>query len=117
MNRFGLRLSTDETGGAIAQANAEFRLLALFLETDVQGDSRECEYIIQLIDDITSGRDSFSQSTGNAHMLTLTQDHARFESLYEDPSGVVELTLEEFRAALAAWCHHIRTIYGQESSE
>ncbi len=73
------------------------------MEQGIQGDVSECQRLIQLIDDVRSGRVPRFEGTGNAHTLLLSPNRARIENEYAIPPMMGEFSLADLQDALRGW--------------
>lgn len=84
-----------------AEASSEARLLARFLEGEVQGSLRSGFELLDILDDLTSGRRESYAETGNALTLELTAEKASLQSELSEES--LDLDPADLRRALADW--------------
>jgi len=104
-----LHLYRDDQGEPRARASEAQRLLARFLEGDVQGDAHYAREILAALDQVAHGARPHWQGTGNAHTLTLTPDIARLESDFDDTLEPYSLPLDSLRRAITGWLALITT--------
>ena len=88
-------------GDLRAESSSEARLLARFLEGEVQGSLRLGFELLDILDDLTAGRRDRYTETGNALTLELTAETASLQSELTDES--LDLDPADLREALAAW--------------
>ncbi len=84
-----------------AESSPEARLLARFLEGEVQGSLRMGFELLDVLDDLAAGRRDRYEETGNAFTLELTAESASLHSEVTDEA--LDLEPADLREALAAW--------------
>ncbi len=104
-----LHLYRDDHGEPRARASEPQRLLARFLEGDIQGDAPYAREILAALDQVAHGARPHWQSTGNAHTLILTPETARLESEFDETLEPCSLRLDSLRRAITGWLALITT--------
>ncbi len=84
------------------------RELAWFLNDDIQADDVWCRQLIQIVENIQSGEVLNWEGNGNAHVLTLRQDGAEVENLYDESLPKVRISLSQFKQVIEAWLQFIK---------
>jgi uncharacterized protein YacL (UPF0231 family) len=93
----------DAEGDARARCKGKAKVIAGFLESDLQDSTRAAHEVLRAIDDVESGRETSWEMTGNAHTLTLTPDGASIVDEMDDEAEPYILSLAAFREVLADW--------------
>jgi hypothetical protein len=93
----------DSNGSPRAQFASRCAVLGWYLEQDVQASPKVCDELLSICDDISNdARDSWS-GTGNAHSISITSANVVIENVFANDAPPCELTIREFRAAVASW--------------
>ena len=100
---FELQISRDRQGVLRAYANAPFEVLGGYLEQDIQASVACAEEVLTICSFIVTVGGKWT-GTGNAHTVTISATGVRIENEFvEDASGICEMSLDDFRAAVEAW--------------
>lgn len=104
MNQEEMHFYRDTEGYPRVQAPSSYKVMAIYLEHDLQGSQRIIENVISNVDDILIGKTHFSTIVGNAFQLILSPELARIESLEDDDTALsFEIDLFSFRTILMRW--------------
>ena len=97
----------DDDGLLRARTADKDRLLAVFLETDIQEDKVMTTELLKQIKALKKGEKKRYESSGNAHAITLTSRTATLESLFDDEAPRYRLKLSHFQDVLTQWTDNI----------
>lgn len=98
-----LQFSRDAAGDARARGRGRGKVVAGFLESDLQDSPKSAREILRAIEDVESGRTDSWERTGNAHTLTLSSQGAAIQDELDEDSEPYVFTLSEIREAVADW--------------
>jgi uncharacterized protein YacL (UPF0231 family) len=98
-----LKFYRDTAGDARAQGRGRGKVLAGFLESDLQDSPAAAREVLRAIEDVEAGRLDTWERTGNAHTLTLSPEGATLQNEIDEDSEPCRLSLLEIRAAVADW--------------
>jgi uncharacterized protein YacL (UPF0231 family) len=98
-----LELYRDSAGDPRARGKGHDRLLAGFLESDLQDSAAAAREILRAVDQVESGREPSWERTGNAYTLTLSPEGARIQDENAEDAKPHALALAELRQAVADW--------------
>lgn len=102
-----LRFYRDDDNAPRAVGNdAESRVLAQLLESDIQDDAVTCSELLQRIREIDQA-DAPLMHTGNSFTITLTQETATIGNLSLDSDKEVTLERDKVVLALKNWLNFI----------
>jgi uncharacterized protein YacL (UPF0231 family) len=93
----------DAAGDPRARCEGPGRVVAAFLESDLQDSIAAAHEVLRAIDEIASGRAGAWERTGNAHTLTLSSEGASIQNEMEEEAELYTLSLPEIREAVADW--------------
>jgi uncharacterized protein YacL (UPF0231 family) len=96
-----IKLFRDYQNYPRAEASKSYRLLAVFLESEIQGDRRSGEEIVQIINKIKNKEIDHWEETGNASTLTLNLEKAIIDN--EFTNETCEVSLDDFQQAVLDW--------------
>lgn len=98
-----LKFYRDDAGDACARGRGRGKLVAAFLESDLQDSPESAREILQAIDDVEAGRADSWERTGNAHTLTLSPQGAAIQDEMDEDAEPYVLSLPEIREAVEGW--------------
>lgn len=101
------RFYRDAHGDLRARVEPERRLLARFLEADIQGSPALCDEVLAALAEVADGRRRRWQRTGNAHTVIAGRRNVRIRAEFGSAPDLL-LPLAELRQALVEW----RTLLG-----
>ena len=93
----------DDAGDARARGRGRGKLVAGFLESDLQDSPESAREVLQAIDDIETGRTDSWERTGNAYTLTLSPQGAALQDEMDEDAEPYVLSLPEIREAVEGW--------------
>lgn len=93
----------DAQGDARARCKGRGKVVAGFLESDLQGSARAAHEVLRALDEVESGREESWELTGNAHTLSLTPGGATILDEMDDEAEPYELSLAKLREVVADW--------------
>jgi hypothetical protein len=102
-----IRFFRNANGVADAEVPPPNEALGWYLEQDIQSDAGSAQELLDLIDEVASGRREGWSATGNAHTLTLSRDGAVIENEFTEPPVICRLSLDEMADALRRWMEFI----------
>ena|SRR5690348_16504640 len=83
-------------------------LIAAYLAIDIQKSPEWAKELLQKTDEVKSGEIDSWERVGNAYCLCLFRDHVEIEENYEEqPAEPVKVSIDDFRAAAAAWLRFV----------
>jgi RPA family protein len=97
----------DDTGLLRAKAADKDRLLAVFLETDIQEDKAMAAELLKQINILRKGKKRRYETSGNAHTITLTPKTVSIASLFDEEARPYRIDLSLFQKALTQWTDEI----------
>ena len=84
--------------------NPAHDLITAYLVIDIQKSPQWAEELLQKTREVKSGRIPSWERTGNAYCLRLFPDRVEIEEDYaEESAEAVEISIDDFEAAVAAW--------------
>jgi hypothetical protein len=98
-----LDLYRDAAGDPRARGKGRGRMVAGFLESDLQDSPRAAREVLRAVDDVEAGREPSWERTGNAYTLTLSPEGAAIQDERSDDGGLHTLSLPELREAVGSW--------------
>jgi uncharacterized protein YacL (UPF0231 family) len=98
-----LELYRDSAGDPRARGRGHGRVVAGFLESDLQGSAEAAREVLRAVDAVESGRETSWERTGNAYTLTLSPAGASIQDENAEDSKPRSLSLTELREAVAGW--------------
>jgi uncharacterized protein YacL (UPF0231 family) len=98
-----LQFYRDDAGDARARGRGRGKLVAGFLESDLQDSLESAREILKAIDDVEAGRADSWERTGNAHTLTLSPQGAAIQDEMDEEAEPYVLSLSEIREVVADW--------------
>ena len=98
-----LKFYRDTAGDARARGRGRGKVVASFLESDLQDSPESAQEILQAIEDVEAGRADSWERTGNAHTLTLSPQGATLQDEMDEDAEPCVLSLPEIREAVAGW--------------
>jgi uncharacterized protein YacL (UPF0231 family) len=102
-----LRFHHDAAGDPRAHAGEDRKLLAHWLESDVQGSAALARKILAALEKLEAGELDSWEGTGNAFTLILTEKGAAIEPALESTADPLHLSLPELREALERWVEFV----------
>jgi hypothetical protein len=105
----GLHLYRDDDGCPRASARGAQRLLAAFLETDLQQDAALGRELRRRIAGIRKGETQRSEFIGNAHAVSLSPAGALLTSQFDPEAAPQHFDLDLFDAVVLRWIAFIET--------
>ena len=98
-----LRLIRDEYGLEAEAVNPDYQLVAWFLGSDIQSNTRFADEVLEAIDKIKAGQETEWVTGGNAHTLRLTPEKAVIENDVLDNVPPLEVSLDDLKQAVTQW--------------
>jgi uncharacterized protein YacL (UPF0231 family) len=98
-----LKLYRDAAGDARARGRGRGKVVAGFLESDLQDSPESAQEILRAIEDVESGRADSWERTGNAYTLTLSPQGATLQDEMDEDAEPYVLSFSEIREAVAGW--------------
>lgn len=98
-----LRFYRDDAGDARARGRGRGKVVAGFLESDLQDSPESAREVLQAIDDVEAGRADSWERTGNAYTLTLSPQGAAIQDEMDEDAEPCVFTLSEIREKVADW--------------
>ncbi len=98
-----MQFSRDKDGAPIATGEGKQRVLADFLQSDIQDDAIIARELLEMADEVARGALGRYEFTGNAHELTLRESGATLVESHGGDDRGVEIPLADFRRALSGW--------------
>jgi uncharacterized protein YacL (UPF0231 family) len=98
-----LEFYRDASGNPRARCEGPARVVAGFLESDLQDSSAAALEILEAIDEVESGGAPSWRRTGNAYTLTVFPEVAAIQDEMNDESEPYRLTLSEIRRVVEDW--------------
>ena len=98
-----LEFYRDASGNPRARCEGPARVVAGFLESDLQGSSAAALEVLEAIDEVESGGIPSWRCTGNAYTLTVFPEAATIQDEMNDESEPYRLTLAEIRGVVEDW--------------
>ncbi|HTG36125.1 MAG TPA: YacL family protein [Thermoanaerobaculia bacterium] len=93
----------DSAGDPRARGRGHGRLVAGFLESDLQDSPAAAREVLRALDHVESGREPSWERTGNAYTLTLSPKGAAVQDENAEDSKPYRLPLAALREAVAGW--------------
>ena len=97
----------DDTGLLRARTADKDRLLAVFLETDIQEDTEMAAELLKQIKVLQKGGKKRYETSGNAHTITMTPKTVTIESLFDEEMQPFRMKLALFQDILTRWADEI----------
>jgi hypothetical protein len=104
---YGMKFYRDGEGNPRSESGAPTALIGRFLAEDIQDSLNACREILGIIERIVDGEIGSWRQVGNAHVLSLSADEAKVESLAVPVQRHCRLHLEEFRKIVECWFHFL----------
>lgn len=98
-----LQFYRDAAGDARARGRGRGKVVASFLESDLQGSTASAEEVLRALNDIEAGSVQSWERTGNTHTLTLSPGGALLQDEIDDEAKPARISLDEIRRAVADW--------------
>jgi uncharacterized protein YacL (UPF0231 family) len=98
-----LELYRDSAGDPRARHKGRGRMVAGFLESDLQDSPDAAREVLRALDDVESGREPSWERTGNAYTLTLSPEGATIQDENAEDSKPRPFSLAVLREAVAGW--------------
>jgi uncharacterized protein YacL (UPF0231 family) len=98
-----LEFHRDSDGAPRARVKGAGRVVANFLESDLQDSPESAREVLRAIDAVESGREPSWERTGNAHTLTLSPAGASIQDENAESSRPHPLSLAALREAVSGW--------------
>jgi uncharacterized protein YacL (UPF0231 family) len=98
-----LEFHRDSDGAPRARVKGAGRIVAGFLESDLQDSPEAAREVLRAIDAVESGRQPSWERTGNAHTLTLSPAGASIQDENAEESKPHPVSLAALREAVAGW--------------
>jgi uncharacterized protein YacL (UPF0231 family) len=93
----------DSAGDPRARCKGIARVVAGFLESDLQDSAEAAREVLSAVDDVESGRLPSWERTGNAYTLTLSAEGTEILDEMDDEAEPYPLSLSEIREVVADW--------------
>ena len=103
MSKMNVEFFRDDDGYARADLGKALITVAYFLEQDIQGVEESVDQILKMAREVETGKTPVSESTGNAHSLTLRPGMATIENEYDPSLPVCELSMDDFIEIMNGW--------------
>lgn len=98
-----LKLYRDAAGDVRARGKGRGKVLAGFLESDLQDSPASAQEVLRAIEDTEAGRLRSWERTGNAYTLTLSPEGATLQDEMDEGAEPYLLSLPEIREVVADW--------------
>lgn len=98
-----LQFYSDASGAPRALCEGPGRVVAGFLESDLQDSLAAAHEVLRAVDEVASGRAASWERTGNAYTLTLSPDGAILQDEITEEVEPYALSLSELRDVVADW--------------
>jgi uncharacterized protein YacL (UPF0231 family) len=98
-----LKFYRDTAGDARARGKGRGKVLAGFLESDLQDSPASAQEVLRAIEDTEAGRLRSWERTGNAYTLTLSPEGATLLDEMDEDFEPYVLSLSEIREAVEGW--------------
>lgn len=98
-----LQFYRDAAGDARARGRGRGKVVAGFLESDLQDSPESAQEVLKAIEDVEAGRADSWERTGNAYTLTLSPQGAALQNEMDEDAGPCVLSLPEIRDAVEGW--------------
>ena len=93
----------DKYGSLRAKTEPRSEILGMYLEQDIQCSLNGCDELIGICNQVKRKEEPEWSGTGNAHTLTICEQHVTIENEYDDSLDPMEISLSEFIEALKEW--------------
>jgi hypothetical protein len=103
-----IRCFRDEDGIPRVDPGDLPRVVATFLEEDVQSSLAYARELLERIEDVASGRLPEWSGTGNAHTITIRPAEVTIENEWTDEPQVAVLSHDALRASLKSWVRCVK---------
>jgi len=98
-----LEFYRDSAGDPRVRGRGHGRLVAGFLESDLQDSPTAAREVLRALDSVESGREPSWERTGNAYTLTLAPEGATIQDENAEASKPRPLSLAALREAVTGW--------------
>ena len=98
-----LEFYRDSAGDRRARGRGHGRVVAGFLESDLQDSPAAAREVLRALDDVESGRQPSWERTGNAYTLTLSPKGATVQDENAEDSKPRPFSLKALREAVTGW--------------
>ena len=98
-----LEFYRDSAGDRRARGRGHGRVMAGFLESDLQDSPAAAREVLRALDDVESGRAPSWERTGNAYTLTLSPKGAMVQDENAEDPKPRSFSLAALREAVAGW--------------
>ncbi len=93
----------DSAGDPRVRGKGQGRVIAGFLESDLQDSPAAAREVLHALDRVESGHAPSWERTGNAYTLTLSPEGATIQDENQEDSEPCPVPLAALREALAGW--------------
>jgi uncharacterized protein YacL (UPF0231 family) len=98
-----IRCYLDKFGICRVDTLGKHQNIGDFLEGDIQGSVNACQEMLEIVQSVAEGKQSEWCGTGNAQTVTIKPGGVTIECIWDESSGVAELSLDDFRECLTEW--------------
>lgn len=98
-----LQFYRDDAGDARARGRGRGKVVAGFLESDLQDSPESAREVLRALDDVEAGHADSWERTGNVHTLTLSPQGATIQEEMDEDAEPYVFTLSEIREMVADW--------------
>jgi uncharacterized protein YacL (UPF0231 family) len=98
-----LELYRDSAGDPRARGRGNIRVVAGFLESDLQDSPAAAREVLSAIERVESGREPSWERTGNAYTLSLSPEGATIQDENAEDSKPRSFALAALREAVGGW--------------
>ena len=98
-----LKFYRDDAGDARARARGRGKIVAGFLESDLQDSPESAQEVLQAVKDVEAGRADSWERTGNSYTLTLSPQGAAIQDEMDEDAEPYVFTLSEIREMVEGW--------------
>ena len=98
-----LKLYRDTAGDPRARGRGRGKVMAGFLESDLQDSPESAEEILRALRDVEAGREDSWDRTGNTYTLTLSLQGASLQNEMDEDAEPCAFSLAEVREAVEEW--------------
>jgi uncharacterized protein YacL (UPF0231 family) len=98
-----LEFHRDSAGDPRAHGKGHDRIVAGFLESDLQDSPEAAREVLRAVDAVESGREPSWERTGNAHTLTLSPKGASIQDENAEDPKPHPVSLSALREAVSGW--------------
>lgn len=93
----------DAAGDARARCKGRGRVVAGFLESDLQESVAAANEVLRAVEEVAAGRTESWERTGNSYTLTLDAEGASIQNEIKAETEPYQLSLPEIREIVTDW--------------